>query len=60
MEQVSSWDTQDEGEEMKEDYWNDDDWKRRKDARSEGLRDGVMVGVVLTVVFAYIWCYFGR
>ena len=44
---------------MKEDYWNDDDWKRRKDARSEGLRDGVMVGVVFTVLFAYIWCHFG-
>jgi hypothetical protein len=43
---------------MKEDYWNDDDWKRRKDARWEGFRDGIAVGVVLAVMFAYIWVYF--
>jgi hypothetical protein len=61
VEQVSEWDTQDEGEEM---IWDDMEWdkvlRHRKQAYREGVRDGVMVGVVLTVVFAYIWCYFGR
>ena len=62
MEQVSSGYTQDEGEEIMLDFWDDKEWEKvlrhRKIAYREGVRDGVMVGVVLTVVFAYIWVYF--
>jgi hypothetical protein len=60
VEQVSEWDTQDEGEEM---IWDNEEWdkvlRHRKIAYREGVRDGVACGAVLVTVFAYIWCYFG-
>ena len=64
MEYVSSGDTQDEGEEIMLDFWDDKEWEKvlrhRKIAYREGVRDGIACGAVLVTVFAYVWCYFWR